>query len=300
MTKNNFMATHRKFTILFGLFAAFLFAALPCVSFPAKTAAAASPAKAETAADTVALPIVMYHSTHHKKPGKYNVTPAQFERDVLYLLEKKYTPIHVADLIRYAGTGKIAKKPVMITFDDGYTNNYVHIFPILKKHRVKCVMSVIGRLTDNNYLKDDKTVNLTRAHLTYEMMKEMRDSGLVEIQNHTYNLHSFGRGGGRYGLKMKRGESVADYEKAVRADLAKWQEKLERRAGVHCAAVAYPFGSYNKELFRILKEMGFAAGFTCNEHVNRLTRKSSLFSLGRYNRAHGKSSAAFFKGMGIE
>ncbi|MDR1094652.1 MAG: polysaccharide deacetylase family protein, partial [Clostridiales bacterium] len=258
------------------------------------------PAKAEIAAETVSLPIVMYHSTHNKKPGKYNVTPAQFERDVLYILEKGYTPIHAADLIRYVSTGKIARNPIMITFDDGYTNNYIHAFPIVKKHKVKCIMSVIGRLTDNNYLKESKNNGPTWAHLTYEHMKEMQSSGLVEIQNHTYNLHGFGKGGGRYGLKMKRGECAADYEKTVRADLGKWQEKLEKRVGARCTAVAYPFGSYNKDLLRIVKGMGFAAGFTCNEHVNRLTRKSDMLLLGRYNRAHGKSSAEVFKRMGVE
>ncbi|GHV01026.1 polysaccharide deacetylase [Clostridia bacterium] len=274
------------------------FPAPNALSAPANSPAERFPAPAET---PMILPIVMYHSTHAKKPGKYNVPPAQFETDILYLKEKSCTPINVADLIRYVQTGETVEKPIMITFDDGYMNNYFHIFPILKKHNVKCVMATIGRLTDNNYLKDDKTVNMTWSHLTYEQMKEMNDSGLVEIQNHTYNMHGFGKGlGGRYGLKLKTGESVADYEKAVRADLSKWQNKLQARAGIRPTAVAYPFGSYNKELIRIIKDLGFFAGFTCNEHVNRLTRQSDLFRLGRYNRAYGKSSAEFFKRLGIE
>ncbi|MCL2751799.1 MAG: polysaccharide deacetylase family protein [Firmicutes bacterium] len=257
-------------------------AAMPDVSGPAPEDAG------------ILLPIVMYHSTHPKNPGKYNVTPEQFERDICYIKSRGYTPINVADLKRYTLTGEIVDKPVMITLDDGYTNNYVHIFPLLKKYDVKCVMAVIGNLTDANYRKDTGEMSMTWSHLTYEQMREMSESGLVEIQNHTYAMHAFGKSGGRYGLKFKQGESLDHYVKAVTDDLVKWHGKLEDRAGVICTAVAYPFGSYNKHAIRVVKELGYFAGFTCTEKVNKINRGSDMFTLGRFNRHSGPSSEAFF------
>ncbi|MBR2038566.1 MAG: polysaccharide deacetylase family protein, partial [Lachnospiraceae bacterium] len=68
----------------------------------------------------------------------------------------------------------LPEKPVLLTLDDGYENNYTNAFPLLKKYNMKAVISLIG--------KD--------MRLNENQLKEKHDSGLVEIGNHTYDLHS--------------------------------------------------------------------------------------------------------------
>jgi peptidoglycan/xylan/chitin deacetylase (PgdA/CDA1 family) len=262
------------------------------------TATSESNSETETdseAAGAVRLPVIMYHSTSFKRPGKYNIPPSQLESDLVYLKKSGYTTVTVADLIAFSEGGIFPEKPVMLTFDDGYMNNYLHAFPLLKKHNAKCVLSVIGCLTDLNY-RADNSVNMQYAHVTYEQIKEMHDSGLVEIQNHTYSMHDIGKKNGRRGLKRKNRESFEEYEKALSENLTTLESKLKERAGITCSAVAYPYGFYTvPDTNEIVKKLGYRAAFTCREGMNYIKPTGDLLVLKRYNRAYGKSSAAFFK-----
>ena len=65
------------------------------------------------------------------------------------------------------------EKPVFLTFDDGYDDNYTELYPILKRHNAKATIFVITGMIGNNY------------HMTEEMMREMDASGLVSFQSHT-------------------------------------------------------------------------------------------------------------------
>jgi peptidoglycan/xylan/chitin deacetylase (PgdA/CDA1 family) len=255
---------------------------------PKKAAAAKNTDKAQA---EYTLPIIMYHSTFNSDTGKYRITPAQLQKDLIFIKEQGFTTIMLRDVIAYKEKGRpLPKKPIMLTFDDGYTNNYLYAFPLLKKYNMKCVMSVVGALIDANY--KDGVKNETHSHVTYEQIREMNDSGLVEIQNHSYNLH---RLKGRYGLKKNKGEDSASYEKMLKTDLTKLQNNLKEKTGIKCTALTFPFGGYSRETFKVMKEMGLKAGLSCNEGINKITRDSSLFCLHRYNRPSGISSAEYFK-----
>ncbi|MCL2177334.1 MAG: polysaccharide deacetylase family protein [Firmicutes bacterium] len=261
--------------------------------------------------ETVHIPVIMYHSVKDKNKGKYIVGPATFEADILHIKQKGYTPIVVADLIAWqAGKKDLPPKPIMLTLDDGQKDNYFNAFPILKKHNTKAIISVIGKTIDENYLpanasaqgekyqqaSEQQTQKLKKrsgmAHLCYEQIKEMADSGFVEIQNHSYNMHSARP---RLGMKKKHNESYECYKKALEADLMRLQTNLTQRAGVTPTAVIFPFGEITqKYTTRALKELGFKASFTCYNGINKLTKNSCLHELKRYNRPHGISTEAFF------
>ena len=81
-----------------------------------------------------AIPVLMYH--HVNPEGKFiNVSPETFERQMRYLKDTGFTAVCTED---FAGilSGKIAapRKPVMITFDDGWLDNWVFAFPVLKRY----------------------------------------------------------------------------------------------------------------------------------------------------------------------
>ena len=195
------------------------------------------------------------------------------------------------DLIDFQEYGKaFPDKPIMITFDDGYYNNYVNAFPLFKKHKIKCVMSVVGKYIDDNY-KNGK-LSPTGSHVTYEQIEEMHKSGFVEIQCHTYNMHN---SKGRLGMSKKKKETLEEYQKALKEDLMRLQTNLKEKLNITCTTVCYPFGEYSKETEGIIKGLGFKAALTCNEGINVITKDSNLFYLKRYNRPYGKSSESFFK-----
>lgn len=237
------------------------------------------------------IPIIMYHSTNGRNTGKYTVSPALLEEDFLYIKEKGYTAIFIQDLINFQNKGTILpEKPIIITFDDGYYNNYLNAFPLLKKHKIKIVMSVVGKYIDDNY-KAEKLIPL-KNHLTYEQIAEMHKSGLVEFQCHTYNMHNSKK---RLGMSKKRKEALEEYKTVITEDLTHFQNNFKKNLNINCTAICYPFGEYSKETEGIVKELGFKAGLTCNEGINLITRESNLFYLKRYNRPSGKSSEKFFK-----
>ena len=99
-------------------------------------------------AEAVQVPIIMYHGLlkEEKKQGRYVISPDLFEQDLKYLQENGYTTIVMADLLEYVYNGKdLLVNPVMITFDDGYYNNYLYAYPLLKQYNSRMVLSPIGR-----------------------------------------------------------------------------------------------------------------------------------------------------------
>ncbi|MBR1736230.1 MAG: polysaccharide deacetylase family protein [Firmicutes bacterium] len=246
------------------------------------------------AENTVELPIIMYHNITEKydMTGKYAVMRSQFENDLKYIKENGYTTITAEELINYAeNNGQLPEKPIMITFDDGYESFYVYAYPLLKEYDMKAVMSVIGAYANLHTEKNDH--NLDYSHLNWYEIAEMSRSGYVEIGHHTYDMHK--NKGGRKGCSIKYGESEEEYRKALIDDFMHLQSDMKAYIGRETKIFAYPYGAMSKEALPIIKDMGFKVVFTCTEKKNVLSGDSEeLMSLGRFNRASGESSKAFF------
>lgn len=180
--------------------------------------------------DRIDLPIIMYHGLlkEEKRQGQFIISPNLFEQDLRYLQENGYTTVVIADLIAYVQDGKpLPEKPVMLTFDDGYYNNYLYAFPLLKQYNCKMVLSPIGRYTDEYTQNKDTHANY--AHCSWDAVREMMASGLVEFQNHSYNLHSIDSG--RKGAKKKAVESLVDYRTLLVEDVMKMQTRMREETG---------------------------------------------------------------------
>lgn len=254
--------------------------------------------KADESSRGVRLPIIMYHSLlqETKRQGKFVVSPNLFEGDLRYLKEKGYQEIQMKDLLNYVDAGvSLPQKPVMITFDDGYYNNYLYAYPLLQKYGAKAVISPIGYYTDQFSQKDADHANY--SHLTWGEIDEMVESGLVEIENHTYNLHS---DKGRLGAKKLPGESVLKYQSLLRADVGKMQGELMEHTGMAPSTFVYPYGVVSPESIPVLKSMGFRSSMTCESRMNDITDDpDSLYGLGRFLRPSRTSSAVYFSRIGI-
>ena len=246
------------------------------------------------AGDSVRLPILMYHGVLKSKQGIYIVSPAQLENDLSAVKSAGYTFVTVKEVEAYAsGTGDLPKKPLLVTFDDGYYNNYYYALPILKKHGAKALLSVVGAYTAYSAESGDKD-NPNYSHVTWEEIGELARSGVFEIGNHTYDMHRYSP---RFGASQKRGESAAEYKTALRRDVGRLQETLFKKSGVTPVAFAYPFGKYNDAAREVLTDMGFTVLLTCNEGVSIVRRSdpSSVLCLKRFNRDGRLSTAELLK-----
>ena len=202
-------------------------------------------------------------------------------------LVRKDTSEFMADLIAYVRDGTpLPEKPIILSFDDGYYNNYVYVLPLLQQYSARIVLSLLGRNTDD--FTEWPSESIDYAHVTWDQLNEMLDTGLVEVQNHSYNLHAYTSE--RHGCMQNRGESDAAYAELLRADLQRLQDELAEHTGRTPDTFAYPYGKYGDLTDTVLCDMGFQATLTCDWGVNHITRDPDcLYRLGRICRSHNQS-----------
>lgn len=238
--------------------------------------------------DGVYLPVIMYHSLlkDTSLQNDYTISPTLFEEDLKYLKNNNYTTITVSDLINYVyNDGTLPEKCIMLTFDDGYYNNYYYAFPLLKKYEFKAVISPIVHMTE--LFTETEDISVSYGHISVDNIKEMLQSGYVEIQNHSYDMHKLTP---RMGVDKKQGESSESYKSVIEKDIMTAQSYLKDNAGVSPQCFVYPFGAKSEETEKIVKELGFNCTLSCTEEPNYITKsEDSLFNLGRYRRDKGES-----------
>ena len=182
------------------------------------------------------MPVLMYH--HMVPEGQdcnaMTITPGKVRADLDIILAKGYTPVLPGELAEGA---PLPEKPILITFDDGYRSNYDLVYPILREYGVKACISIIVLMPD---LPTDN-------FCTWEQLREMTDSGLVEVGSHSYRLHNLGEDKGNYekdgtnGVERRPGESDGDFQARVLDDIQKSHDRIAAELG-NVTCFAYPFG----------------------------------------------------------
>jgi peptidoglycan/xylan/chitin deacetylase (PgdA/CDA1 family) len=257
---------------------------LLCISFTALGGVHNSSADtAQAKGRSVNLLVVMYHNILNCKNSIYIVSSRQLEEDLKALKQEGYTSVFPSEVIAFVkGKGTLPKKPIMITFDDGYYNNMYYALPILKKYNMKANLNVIGAFSEHSTNSGDHS-DPSYSHITWTQLKELADSGYFEIGNHTYNMHKFKP---RYGIMPKKAESELVYKQKLKKDVAHLQEILKENCGLTPNVFAYPFGRYSQMSKEVLLSMGFEMLLTCNEGINTITvgDLKCLHYMKRFNR----------------
>lgn len=236
--------------------------------------------------DSAKLPIIMYHAIceNNSKSSRFVIKKQALENDLKYIKENGYTTVSFAELVDYVeNNAELPEKPIMLTFDDGYFNNYCYAYPLLEEYNAKAIISIIGKYTD--LYSETTEENPSYSHITWTQAREMCESGLVEIQNHSYNSHTNDRG--RNGTKKKKGESKEAYSQYMYDDVGKLQSEIKQNLGYTPELFTYPFGSVSEASYDILKKMGFKGTLSCGEKINTIRRGDNecLYMLGRYIRS---------------
>lgn len=134
---------------------------------------AARPRVPEAPTANVNVPILMYHAVGDEAWGYSDlfVRPADLETQLQYLADNGYETIFFDDLSHLEDF----EKPVLLTFDDGYDDNYTELFPILQKYQAKATIFVIPKYIGASH------------KMTEAQIQELAQSGLVSIQSHTWS-----------------------------------------------------------------------------------------------------------------
>jgi len=188
----------------------------------------------------VNLPVLMYHHIEPAEKAKkekrtgLNVDPDIFRSQMEYLKMNGYTTILPISLINFFENGSVLpKKPVMITFDDGYEDNGAIAYPILQEFGFKGVIFIpTGLMENNNYL-------------TWEKIREMAGSGLIYFGNHTWSHINVG---GNHDV--------------VKKEITTGDLQLKERGLNTDKVFAYPYGVKNGFSQDLLKEQGYKLAFT--------------------------------------
>lgn len=246
------------------------------------------------------LIVLMYHqvSTNPNALGKYVISPKEFESDLEYIEKNGYTIVTVKQIIDYyENNTPLPSKAVLLTFDDGYETLNAYIEPILTEHNASVVVSVIGKYTD--LYSANVARSLSYSHLSWTQIKDMLANNIIELGNHTYELHTC-ESGKRTGIQKLDSETSDEYKKLLENDVLAFNDEIEQELGFRPTVFAYPFGCCSSESEEILKEFGFKVILTCEEKVNYPDnsdyKKGDLIKLYRFNRPHGKNISNILRG----
>ncbi len=236
---------------------------------------------------SVDIPIIMYHgiTPNAAEESEYFISTERFENDLKWLKENGYTAIFPTQLADYVKEGsKLPSNPVIISFDDGYCNNYLYAFPLLQKYNMKAVIALIG--SESAGSSDDIYRDPLHCSLSWGEVSIMSKSGLIQFANHTYDLHR--TSSGRKGADRKSGESFEEYSRVLTEDLTKNQNLIALASGETPIVFAWPYGAYpmDRSADSILKDIGFDITFTSYQHTSTVKAgdNSTLYGLGRFLR----------------
>ena len=233
--------------------------------------------------DATTLTVIGYHEiTDHKDAliPSYAVTTQQFSEHIDWLQKNGYHFINVDQLLKaHQGKYTLPTKPVLLTVDDGYQSFYQNAYPIIRAKKIPVVLAVVGSWLEP---KADQKVDfggdeITRNKiLSWNELKEMQNSGFVEIASHSYHLHRGVTANPQansepaaitriYDLKTKTYESDASYRTRVYQDLKKNNDLLKAHGLRSPRVMVWPYGRYNMQLVQISKQLGMPITITLDD-----------------------------------
>ena len=197
------------------------------------------------------VPVLMYHAVSDETWGLDGLfmSPDSMREQLEYLTENGYEPIFFSDLTHLEDYDK----PVILTFDDGYADNYSELFPLLQEFQVKATIFVITDVVDVN-----------PKFMTSEQIRELSDSGLVDIESHTAAHNELA--------------SLSAQEQDTQ--MSSSQLAIARMTGRIPYVLSYPSGKYNEDT---LNDAGKYYDFAVKSRGNLwTTADNTFFEIDRY------------------
>ena len=240
--------------LIYGLVAAVvcLVAAMAVQLQPEKQEAAAMPVAQVTVQDDPRTVMVLNYHKVVDEHMSLSVPLADFEQHMKWLQEYGYTSITPEELYEFIVNGsELPEKPVLITFDDGYKDNYTNAYPIMKKYGFTGTIFVVTGF-----------LGVYDNYMTWEQAKELSDNGF-SIESHTYSHKSM--------------TEASDEE--ISKELTKSRDTIKNKLGIDADFMAYPTGTYNLHIAELVQKAGYKGAFTIK--YDNVSRESNVYALER-------------------
>ncbi|MDQ0285139.1 peptidoglycan/xylan/chitin deacetylase (PgdA/CDA1 family) [Desulfofundulus luciae] len=197
------------------------------------------------------IPILMYHKVNpDPRTGGLGlrVPPQKFARQMEYLAGHGFHTVSLTDVVDHFQKSKpLPPRPVVITFDDGYLDNYTYAFPILKKYGFTATVFVVAHTVGKTNTFDAGRQPLNKM-AGWRELKEMASYGIT-IGAHTLDHPRLTR------LSLEE----------VRRQIKESKALLEAELGRPVEVFSYPYGEYNREVARVVRESGYRAAVTTRQ-----------------------------------
>lgn len=200
--------------------------------------------------------VVMLHQvTPDAEASGMNMPPAKFEQLLQYLVKKKARFCFVSELDQYADKSNV----FALSFDDGFLDNYLYAYPLLKKYNAKATIYLATQIEGIEKLNEVQ-------------IQEMADSGVIEFGAHTQHHVNL--------LKLSDEEAFAE--------MLASKKDVEALVGT-CRSFAYPFGRFNEKHQQMAKDIGFSNAVSTRKKVEAFT-PANQFNIPRVS-THGAMNA---------
>lgn len=223
------------------------------------------------------IPILLYHRVTDKvlQNSVYNVyvTAAELEKQLREIQRQRRQTITFSDFF----SARLPPRPVMLTFDDGYLDNYQKLLPLLKKYGMKAVVYCLADKSLKSNTWDQAAGEIPAALMNERQIREMAESGHVEIGSH--------------GLRHLNLTALSDKE--LHAELAQSKRILEQITGKPVLGFCYPYGEHDARVREATRKAGYRFGIAVDSGPVRLA--DDLFCIRRIQIFPGKSIAQFRK-----
>jgi peptidoglycan/xylan/chitin deacetylase (PgdA/CDA1 family) len=223
------------------------------------------------------LPVLMYHHIS-PKPGLVTCSPDNFRAHMQWLVENGWKTLSTDAFTQILATGEVPKKSVLVTFDDGYLDNWVYAHPVLKEFGQRATLFLItgwmgeGAVrpyagqpgvpdvpTHGQAMAAAAEGKLDEAFLRWSEVEAMCDAGTFDFHSHT---HTHTRWDREIADQAERDQALAD-------DLAASRAALAARLGADSPHLCWPQGYYDAAYQRVAQATGFTHLYTTEHGVVR-------------------------------
>jgi peptidoglycan/xylan/chitin deacetylase (PgdA/CDA1 family) len=206
--------------------------------------------------------ILTYHTIGDYKetlPAGINTPIEVFRFHMDYLFEHNYRVVPLGQIVDHINNGqKMNNRTLSITFDDGYEDHLLNVYPILSGYGFPATIFLTVKHIDG-YWKSEKAEKGRIKALSRDQILEMRNGGLIRFGSHGYSHKNF--------------LSVHEEEREIEIRDSKLY--LEDLLGEDVSFISYPFGACDEGIKNIVREAGYQAGFTI------WNKKPDIYSIPR-------------------
>jgi len=225
-------------------------------------------------ADSFRVPILLYHRFGPTVVDGMTITTPVFESHMKYLHDNGYTVIPLRQLVdHYRGKAPAPKpKSVVIVEDDAHKSVFSDMLPVIRKYGYPVTIFTYPSAISN-----------AKYAMTWDQLRELKKTGLFDIQSHTYWHPNFKR------ERKKLSPTALDH--LVLTQLQKSKARLQTELGGNVDMLAWPFGIYDDYLIKKAAEVGYVATFTIDRR--HATASDPVMKLPRYLLVNADSGKAF-------